>query len=84
LDVVQIRVSLQPQNRIDGKLREMILILAKHLGAQRSPRNGIKIFAELLRVLRIIDGRFLESLKRGLGGDAVPVDDSLRVYLLVD
>mmetsp|Transcript_35657 Transcript_35657/g.70928 ORF Transcript_35657/g.70928 Transcript_35657/m.70928 type:complete len:377 (+) Transcript_35657:433-1563(+) len=84
LDVVQVVLAVQPEHRVDGQGRKVILLVLQQLRAQGGPRDAQEVLPERLGVLAVVDGQGLE-LGAGRGqGNPVPFDDDLRVHPLLD
>lgn len=81
LDVLEVGGSLETEDGVDGEVGKVVLVLGENLGGESRASNVEQILAELGCVLGVVDRAGLESLERGLGSNAVTLDDSLRVDL---
>mmetsp|Transcript_115344 Transcript_115344/g.246512 ORF Transcript_115344/g.246512 Transcript_115344/m.246512 type:complete len:332 (-) Transcript_115344:28-1023(-) len=83
LDVVQVRLPLQPQHRVHCERGEVLLLVLKKLRAERRPRDLQKVLAECGQVLAVVHGHGIKLLPGGGQSYAVALDDNLGVHLLL-
>mmetsp|Transcript_13265 Transcript_13265/g.26504 ORF Transcript_13265/g.26504 Transcript_13265/m.26504 type:complete len:483 (-) Transcript_13265:112-1560(-) len=79
LDVVQIPGPLEPQHRVHGERRKMLLLVRQQLAAERRPRNLQQILPERHRIVLVIHRHALQTRPRLPSRQPPPGADRLRV-----
>lgn len=82
LDVVQVRVALEAQDRLDAEVGKVVLVLRDNLGAEGRLGDGQELLLEEGWVILKVECRLFQGLERCRRRNAVAFDDCLRVHLL--
>mmetsp|Transcript_160934 Transcript_160934/g.516530 ORF Transcript_160934/g.516530 Transcript_160934/m.516530 type:complete len:633 (-) Transcript_160934:27-1925(-) len=83
LDVVQVRLATQTEHGIHSQRSEVLLLVLQELGAQRGARDPEEVLAEGHVVFAVVGGQRLKLFPGCRQGDAVALDDDLRVHPLL-
>eukprot|EP00760_Papus_ankaliazontas_P010710 PhM_4_TR14419/c0_g1_i1/m.72372 len=84
VDHLKVRAALQTEHGIDAQLREVLLLHAHDLRAQRRAGDVHEVLAEGSLGGGVVDGALLKSFRGGLGSEAVAVDNRLGVDVLLE